>query len=150
MAVKIRLKRMGKIRNAQYRIVVMDSRTKRDGRAIEEIGIYQPKSDPSVIQVKSERAQYWLGVGAQPSETVVKLLILSGDWQKFKGTNEPSGIKPQPEKADKLAAFNKALAEADNEPASGAITSRKAKTAEAETEAAEEAEAVVEAAAEAA
>lgn len=150
MAVKIRLKRMGKIRNAQYRIVVMDSRTKRDGRAIEEIGIYQPKSDPSVIQVKSERAQYWLGVGAQPSETVVKLLTLSGDWQKFKGTNEPSGIKPQPEKADKLAAFNKALAEADDEPASGAITSRKAKAAEAEaeTEAVDEAEAVVEAAAE--
>ena len=150
MAVKIRLKRMGKIRNAQYRIVVMDSRTKRDGRAIEEIGIYQPKSDPSVIEVKSERALYWLGVGAQPSETVVKLLTLSGDWQKFKGTNEPSGIKPQPEKADKLAAFNKALAEADDEPASGAITSRKAKVAEAEaeTEAVDEAEAVVEAAAE--
>ncbi|RXW32163.1 30S ribosomal protein S16 [Propioniciclava flava] len=150
MAVKIRLKRMGKIRNAQYRIVVMDSRTKRDGRAIEEIGIYQPKSDPSVIEVKSERALYWLGVGAQPSETVVKLLTLSGDWQKFKGTNEPSGIKPQPEKADKLAAFNKALAEADDEPASGAITSRKAKAAEAEaeTEAVDEAEAVVEAAAE--
>ena len=150
MAVKIRLKRMGKIRNAQYRIVVMDSRTKRDGRAIEELGIYQPKSDPSVIEVKSERALYWLGVGAQPSETVVKLLTLSGDWQKFKGTNEPSGIKPQPEKADKLAAFNKALAEADDEPASGAITSRKAKAAEAEaeTEAVDEAEAVVEAAAE--
>ena len=150
MAVKIRLKRMGKIRNAQYRIVVMDSRTKRDGRAIEEIGIYQPKSDPSVIEVKSERALYWLGVGAQPSETVVKLLTLSGDWQKFKGTNEPSGIRPQPEKADKLAAFNKALAEADDEPASGAITSRKAKAAEAEaeTEAVDEAEAVVEAAAE--
>ena len=146
MAVKIRLKRMGKIRNAQYRIIVMDSRSKRDGRAIEEIGIYQPKSDPSVIEVKSERALYWLGVGAQPSETVVKLLTLSGDWQKFKGTNEPSGIKPQPEKADKLAAFNKALAEADDEPASGAITSRKAKAAE--TEAVDEAEAVVEAAAE--
>lgn len=143
MAVKIRLKRMGKIRNAQYRIVVMDSRTKRDGRAIEEIGIYQPKSEPSVIEVKSERAQYWLGVGAQPTETVVKLLTLSGDWQKFKGSDEPSGIKPQPEKADKLAAFNKALAEADDEPASGAITGRKKKAAEAEAEAetADEAEA---------
>lgn len=135
MAVKIRLKRMGKIRNAQYRIVIMDSRAKRDGRAIEEIGIYQPKSDPSVIEIKSERAQYWLGVGAQPSETVVKLLKLSGDWQKFKGTDEPSGIKPQPEKADKLAAFNKALAEADAEPASGAITSRKKKSEEAAAEA---------------
>ena len=127
MAVKIRLKRMGKIRNAQYRIVVMDSRTKRDGRAIEEIGIYQPKSDPSVIEVKSERALYWLGVGAQPSETVVKLLTLSGDWQKFKGTNEPSGIKPQPEKADKLALFNAALAEADGGPSTEATTAKKKK-----------------------
>ena len=135
MAVKIRLKRLGKIRAPYYRIVVADSRTKRDGRAIEEIGIYQPKSEPSVIQVKSERAQYWLGVGAQPSETVQKLLVLSGDWQKFKGTDEPSGIKPQPEKGDKLAAFNKALAESDAEPASGAITSRKKKSEEAEAEA---------------
>lgn len=141
MAVKIRLKRMGKIRNAQYRIVVIDSRSKRDGRAIEEIGIYQPKSDPSVIQVKSERALYWLGVGAQPSETVQKLLVLSGDWQKFKGTDEPSGIKPQPEKADKLAAFNKALAESDAEPASGAITSRKKKSEEAAEDEAPAAEA---------
>lgn len=134
MAAKIRLKRMGKIRNAQYRIVVMDSRTKRDGRAIEEIGIYQPKSEPSVIEVKSERAQYWLGVGAQPSETVVKILKLSGDWQKFSGEDAPSGIAPQPEKADKLAAFNKALAESDDEPAGGAITSRRKKDAEADAE----------------
>lgn len=131
MAVKIRLKRMGKIRNAQYRIVVMDSRDKRDGRAIEEIGIYQPKSEPSIVEVKSERAQYWLGVGAQPSDTVVKLLKLSGDWQKFKGSDEPSGIKPQAEKADKLAAFNRALAESDDEPASGAITSRRRASGEA-------------------
>ena len=127
MAVKIRLKRMGKIRNAQYRIVVMDSRSKRDGRAIEEIGIYQPKTNPSIIKVNGERAQYWLGVGAQPSDTVVKILKLSGDWQAFKGSDEPSGIAPQAEKADKLALFNKALAEADDEPASGAITSRKKK-----------------------
>ena len=131
MAVKIRLKRMGKIRNAQYRIVVMDSRSKRDGRAIEEIGIYQPKNEPSVVEVNSERAQYWLGVGAQPTETVEKILKLSGDWQQFKGTNEPSGINPQPERADKLAAFNKALAESDDEPAAGAITSRKKKAEEA-------------------
>ena len=131
MAVKIRLKRMGKIRNAQYRIVVMDSRSKRDGRAIEEIGIYQPKNDPSVVEVNSERAQYWLGVGAQPSETVEKILKLSGDWQKFKGSDEPSGIKPQAEKADKLAAFNKALAESDDEPATGAFSSRKKKAEEA-------------------
>lgn len=146
MAVKIRLKRMGKIRNAQYRIVVMDSRSKRDGRAIEEIGIYQPKNEPSVVQVNSERALYWLGVGAQPSETVEKILKLSGDWQKFKGSDEPSGIAPQPEKADKLAAFNKALAESDDEPATGAFSSRKKKA----DEAAAEAEAPVEAEAEAA
>lgn len=128
MAVKIRLKRMGKIRTPQYRIVVMDSRTKRDGRAIEEIGIYQPKSDPSVIRIKSDRAQYWLGVGAQPTETVQKLLKLSGDWQTFTGEEVPGGITPQPEKADKLALFNKALAESDDEPATGAITSKKKAT----------------------
>ena len=139
MAVKIRLKRMGKIRNAQYRIVVMDSRTKRDGRAIEEIGIYQPKNDPSVITVNSERAQYWLGVGAQPSDTVKEILKLSGDWQKFSGEKAPSGIKPQPEKADKLAAFNKALAESDDEPATGAFSSRKKKAEEAEDAASDEA-----------
>ena len=141
MAVKIRLKRMGKIRNAQYRIVVMDSRTKRDGRAIEEIGLYHPKNSPSVIRVDSERAQYWLGVGAQPSETVEKILKLSGDWQKFKGSDEPSGIKPQAEKADKLAAFNKALAESDDEPATGAFSSRKKKAEEAEEAPAAEADA---------
>ena len=141
MAVKIRLKRMGKIRNAQYRIVVMDSRSKRDGRAIEEIGIYQPKNDPSVVEVNSERAQYWLGVGAQPSETVQKILKLSGDWQKFKGSDEPSGIKPQAEKADKLAAFNRALAESDDEPATGAFSSRKKKAEEAEEAPAAEADA---------
>lgn len=150
MAVKIRLKRMGMIRNAQYRIVVMDSRAKRDGRAIEEIGIYQPKADPSIITVKSERAQYWLGVGAQPTETVVKILKLSGDWQKFSGSKEPQGINPQPEKADKLALFNKALAESDDEPASGAITRKKAKAdADAEAEVAAESDAPAEAGAEA-
>jgi len=130
VAVKIRLKRMGKIRSPHYRIVVMDSRTKRDGRAIEEIGLYHPKNDPSVIQVNSERAQYWLGVGAQPTETVVSLLKASGDWQKFTGEDSPSGIKPQPERADKVARFNAALAEADNEPASAAISGRAKKKAE--------------------
>ena len=142
MATKIRLKRMGKIRTPQYRVVVMDSRAKRDGRAIEEIGIYQPKSDPSIIRINSERAQYWLGVGAQPTETVVKLLKLSGDWQAFSGDTSPSGITPQPEKADKLALFNKALAESDDDPATGAITSRskaaKADEAEAPAEASAE------------
>ena len=85
MAVKIRLKRMGKIRAPYYRIVVADSRTKRDGRVIEEIGIYHPTQEPSVIEVKSERAQYWLSVGAQPTEQVAAILKLTGDWGKFKG-----------------------------------------------------------------
>jgi small subunit ribosomal protein S16 len=85
VAVKIRLKRMGKIRAPYYRIVVADSRTKRDGRVIEEIGIYHPTQEPSVIEVKSERAQYWLGVGAQPTEQVAALLKLTGDWGIFKG-----------------------------------------------------------------
>ena len=85
MAVKIRLKRLGKIRAPYYRIVVADSRTKRDGRVIEEIGIYHPTQEPSVIEVKSERAQYWLSVGAQPTEQVLALLKLSGDWGTFKG-----------------------------------------------------------------
>ncbi|WP_439565443.1 30S ribosomal protein S16 [Microcella sp.] len=85
MAVKIRLKRMGKIRAPYYRIVVADSRTKRDGRAIEEIGKYHPTEEPSVIEVNSERAQYWLSVGAQPSPQVLALLKLTGDWGMFKG-----------------------------------------------------------------
>ena len=85
MAVKIRLKRMGKIRAPYYRIVVADSRTKRDGRVIEEIGKYHPTENPSVIEVSSDRAQYWLGVGAQPTEQVRALLKLTGDWGTFKG-----------------------------------------------------------------
>ncbi len=133
MAVKIRLKRLGKIRSPHYRIVVMDARAKRDGRAIEEIGIYHPKNDPSVIEVKSERAQYWLGVGAQPTEAVVALLKRTGDWQKFTGQDSPSGVTPQPAPRDKVALFNAALAEADDAPASAAISvSRKKAAAEAE------------------
>ena len=89
VAVKIRLKRLGKIRSPHYRIVVADSRTKRDGRAIEEIGKYHPKNDPSVIEVNSERAQYWLSVGAQPTEAVVALFKRTGDWQKFSGDTSP-------------------------------------------------------------
>ena len=115
MATKIRLKRLGKIRSPHYRVVVMDSRARRDGQAIEEIGIYHPKNDPSVIRIDSERAQYWLGVGAQPTEAVVALLKRSGDWQKFTGVESPSGINPQPVPVDKLARFNAALAEADGE-----------------------------------
>ena len=85
VAVKIKLKRLGKIRMPQYRIIIADSRTKRDGRAIEEIGLYHPKEDPSRIEVNSERAQYWLSVGAQPTEPVLAILKVTGDWQKFKG-----------------------------------------------------------------
>ena len=125
MAVKIRLKRLGKIRSPHYRIVVADSRTKRDGRAIEEIGKYHPKNDPSVIEVNSERAQYWLSVGAQPTESVVALLKRTGDWQKYSGDTSPSGVEPQKEKRDKTEAFNSALAEAGKEPASAAVTPAK-------------------------
>lgn len=85
MATKIRLKRMGKKFYAVYRVVVMDSRAKRDGKAIEEIGLYNPNTQPSTIEINSERAQYWLGVGAQPTEQVLNLLKITGDWQKFKG-----------------------------------------------------------------
>ena len=88
MAVKIRLKRLGKIRAPYYRIVVADSRTKRDGRVIEEIGKYHPTEEPSFIEVDSERAQYWLGVGAQPTEQVLALLKLTGDWGRFKGDKD--------------------------------------------------------------
>ena len=125
MAVKIRLLRLGKIRNPQYRIVVADSRTRRDGRAIEVIGKYHPKEDPSFIEVDSERAQYWLGVGAQPTEPVQHLLEITGDWQKFKGLPGTEGtLKPQPEKVDKLARFQAALAAAGEEPTTEATTPR--------------------------
>ena len=120
MAVKIRLKRFGKIRSPHYRIVVADSRTKRDGRAIEEIGKYHPKNDPSVIEINSERAQYWLSVGAQPTEAVVALFKRTGDWQRFSGDTSPSGVLPQPEKRDKTAAFNAALGDAGQEPRTAA------------------------------
>ncbi len=116
MAVKIRLKRLGKVRVPQYRIVVVDSRKKRDGRVIEEIGTYQPKDEPSVITVVSDRAQYWLGVGAQPTETVESLLRITGDWQKFKGTKGTEGrLKTAPEKRSKLDIFNEALKEAGSD-----------------------------------
>jgi len=88
VAVKIRLKRLGKIRAPYYRIVVADSRTKRDGRVIEEIGKYHPTQNPSFIEVDSDRAQYWLSVGAQPTEQVAAILKLTGDWGKFKGDKD--------------------------------------------------------------
>ncbi|WP_394552391.1 30S ribosomal protein S16 [Agromyces sp. MMS24-JH15] len=100
MAVKIRLKRLGKIRAPYYRIVVADSRTKRDGRVIEEIGKYHPTEEPSFIEVDSDRAQYWLGVGAQPTEQVLAILKLTGDWGKFKGdANAVSTVKVREPKA---------------------------------------------------
>jgi small subunit ribosomal protein S16 len=128
VATKIRLKRLGKIRSPHYRVVVMDSRARRDGQAIEELGIYHPKSNPSVIRIDSERAQYWLGVGAQPTEAVIALLKRTGDWQQFTGVQTPSGIDPQPEPVDKLARFNAALAEADGDPTTEAISRRGRKT----------------------
>ena len=97
MAVKIRLKRLGKIRAPYYRIVVADSRTKRDGRVIEEIGKYHPTENPSFIEVDSERAQYWLGVGAQPSEQVAAILKLTGDWGRFKGDKDAVSTVRMPE-----------------------------------------------------
>jgi small subunit ribosomal protein S16 len=126
VAVKIRLKRFGKIRSPHYRIVVADSRTKRDGRAIEEIGKYHPKNDPSLIEVNSARAQYWLSVGAQPSEAVIALLKRTGDWQKFSGDTSASGVLPQPEKRNKTEAFNAALADAGQEPKTAATTAKRA------------------------
>src|SRR3989440_1060249 len=114
VAVKIRLLRMGKIRNPQYRIVVADSRTKRDGRAIEYIGIYQPKEEPSLIEVNSDRAQYWLSVGAQPTEPVQRILELTGDWQKFKGLPAPEPLKVAPARQDRKARY-----EAESQAAAG-------------------------------
>lgn len=125
MAVKIRLKRLGKIRSPHYRIIVIDERKKRDGRAIEEIGKYHPKNEPSFIEVNSERAQYWLSVGAQPSDAVVALFKRSGDWQKFTGEESPSGIDPQAERTDKTAIFNAALADTKDLPLSSAISAKK-------------------------
>jgi small subunit ribosomal protein S16 len=130
VAVKIRLKRMGKVRAPHYRIVVVDSRKKRDGRVIEEIGLYHPKEDPSYIRVESERAQYWLGVGAQPSEAVAQLLKITGDWQRFKGyANTDGTLRVAEPKRDKLEIFNEALKESTGEPKGEAVTRRAAKKA---------------------
>ncbi|MFQ6170242.1 30S ribosomal protein S16 [Oryzobacter sp. R7] len=129
MAVKIRLKRMGKIRAPFYRVVVMDSRTKRDGRAIEEIGKYHPTEEPSLIQIDSERAQYWLGNGAQPTEAVAALLKITGDWQKYKGEPGAEGtLKVKEAKPSKKSLYEAAVAAAGKstaEDTSGATTARK-------------------------
>jgi small subunit ribosomal protein S16 len=112
VAVKIRLKRLGKIREPYYRVVVADARTKRDGRAIEEIGKYHPKLEPSLIQIDSERVQYWLSVGAQPTEQVQHLLTITGDWQKFKGLPGAEGtLKTGESKADKKDRYEELVKE---------------------------------------
>ncbi|WP_286204625.1 30S ribosomal protein S16 [Corynebacterium afermentans] len=141
MAVKIKLQRVGKIRNAQYRVVIADARTRRDGAVIENIGIYHPKEEPSLIRIDSERAQYWLGVGAQPTEPVMALLKVTGDWQKHKGLDGAEGtLKTAEEKPSKLDLFNQALEEAKNGPTAEAITEKRKKAKE-EAEAKEAAEA---------
>ncbi|HEX7537243.1 MAG TPA: 30S ribosomal protein S16 [Dermatophilaceae bacterium] len=128
MAVKIRLKRMGKIHAPFYRVVIMNSRTKRDGRAIEEIGKYHPTHEPSIIEINSERVQYWLGVGAQPTDQVAALLKITGDWQKFKGLPGTEGtLRLAPPKPDKTALYEAATKSAMAEPKDGATTSKKKK-----------------------
>jgi len=117
VAVKIKLKRLGKVHAPQYRIVVADSRTARNGRAIEEVGIYQPLDNPSVIKVDSARVQYWLGVGAQPTEAVTAILKVTGDWQKFKGLPGADGtLEVAPEKPSKMLAFEAAVKSAADTP----------------------------------
>ncbi|WP_127782723.1 30S ribosomal protein S16 [Rhodococcus sp. X156] len=137
MAVKIKLMRLGKIRSPHYRIVVADSRTRRNGRAIETIGKYHPKEEPSLIDIDSDRAQYWLGVGAQATEPVEALLKITGDWQKFKGLPGAEGtLRTAAPKPSKLELFQAALAQADQEPAGEATTPKK-KAKKADSEAAD-------------
>ena len=132
MATKIRLKRMGKKFYAVYRVVVMDSRTKRDGRAIEEIGLYNPNTQPSTIEIKSDRAQYWLSVGAQPTDQVLNLLKITGDWQKFKGLKGAEGtLKTAAAKPEAAVLVEEAENKAQKLKAAKAEAA--AKAAEAET-----------------
>jgi small subunit ribosomal protein S16 len=154
VAVKIKLKRMGAIRDPYYRIVVADSRTKRDGRAIEEIGKYHPKEDPSVIDVDSARVQHWLSVGAQPTDPVRHLLTITGDWQKFKGESGTEGtLKVAEAKADKKVRYDELVKESlaikeakkDARPARAAARPKKEAAAEEPAQApAAEAEAAAE------
>ena len=142
MAVKIKLQRLGKIRQPYYRIIVSDARTRRNGKAIETIGKYHPKEEPSFIDVDSDRAQYWLGVGAQPTDSVQRLLEITGDWQKFKGLPGAEGTlkvaEPKPSTQD---LFNAALAAAGEEPSTEATTpKKKSAPKKAEAEKAEAAE----------
>jgi small subunit ribosomal protein S16 len=126
VSVKIKLMRLGKIRTPHFRIVIADSRSARNSKAIEEIGRYSPASEPSLIEINSERVQYWLGVGAQPTEAVTALLKITGDYQKANGLPGSEGtLKPQPVKIDKRVAYEAAVKEAMNEPADGATTLKK-------------------------
>jgi small subunit ribosomal protein S16 len=126
VAVKIKLQRLGKIREPHYRVVVADARTRRSGRAIENIGKYHPKQEPSFIEINSERAQYWLGVGAQPTEPVQRLLEITGDWQKFKGLSGVEGtLKVAAPKPSKQELFEAALAAASDEPVVEATTPKR-------------------------
>jgi small subunit ribosomal protein S16 len=150
VATKIKLMRLGKMRAPYYRIVVADARTKRDGRSIETIGKYHPKEDPSFIEVDSERAQYWLGVGAQPTEAVAAIFRVTGDWQKFKGEAAPAPMKVAAPKPDRKALYEEAVRNAGGEePAAGATTAKKKaapkKAAAADAPAADAAETVAEA-----
>jgi small subunit ribosomal protein S16 len=125
VAAKIKLTRIGKMREPHYRVVIADARTKRDGRSIETIGEYHPKNDPSIIRIDGGRAAYWLGVGAQPTEAVVAILKVTGDWQKFKGLPAPAPMLVAAPRVSKLDRFNAALAETSGEPSVEATTPRK-------------------------
>jgi small subunit ribosomal protein S16 len=139
VATKIRLKRLGKIRAPYYRVVVADSRTKRDGRAIEEIGKYHPTEEPSLIDIDSERAQYWLGVGAQPTDQVLALLKVTGDWQKFKGLPGAEGtLRVKGDRVDPTAAIQAAAADAEKVKARAAEKKASAPAAEQPTDTADE------------
>ncbi|HET9140994.1 30S ribosomal protein S16 [Actinophytocola sp.] len=148
MAVKIKLQRLGKIRAPYYRVVVADARTRRSGKAIETIGRYHPKEEPSLIEINSERAQYWLGVGAQPTEPVQHLLEVTGDWQKFKDLPGQEGTLRRAEpKPSKQELFEAALKAAGEEPTTEATTPKKKapKKAEAKAEKADDKDAKEEA-----
>ena len=144
MATKIRLMRLGKMRSPHYRVVVVDSRTKRDGRSIETIGKYHPKEDPSFIEIDSARALYWLGVGAQPSEAVEALLKVTGAWQEFKGLPAPPPMKVKEAKADKKTVFDAAAKAAMSDEVVEKPAKKAPKKAEATAETAETAETATE------
>ena len=134
MATKIKLMRLGKMRAPYYRIVVADARTKRDGRVIETIGKYHPKEHPSFIEVDGDRAAYWLGVGAQATDPVERILKVTGDWQKFKGEPAPAPMLVAEPKADKKLAFQAAARESIEGAAAGAATTPKKKATKPDAE----------------